>query len=589
VEIKPVSKKWDFLFIILLVGISLLYSYYQVMFMRPWSIHQWRQCDGLSVALNYYYDGMHFFHPSIHFVGPFNDSSACPSEFPVIYYAVAILWKVFGYHEFIFRLVEITIAFAGLYALFKLVKELLNDGLWAILVSIFLFSSPIIAYYGSSFLIDLPAFSFALIAWYFFFKFYRNEKSYDYIIAMLFFMLAGLIKVTALLSFVPIVFAYLIELPGLYAFKRGKKMFKKPLMQGVSLLLVVLAVVAWEKYAIYYNDKHFNSIFLTQILPIWTSTTDERWTIFRALFNVLLPQYFNMPCLVGIMILFLILLLFQKKVNRFLLLLSISVFAGSVIYILLWFRLFNVHDYYLINPLVFIPLILITFLSFLKKEFPAVFNSIKIKIVASVVVIFSVYYCAVHTQIKYHSSYSLAKYSFLLTKEEIGFSDWYNFDYDLRFGELETITPYLRSIGISRTEKVISIPDYSPNISLYLMDQKGFTDMGHSYGDNEEALLKKYCDLGAKYMVVNNEDMLKFQWLKPFISNPVAQYKNIHIYSISNGIGMRIVENIKGRIRGDSAWVSKVAASAKRQEISLDSALTQDADWVLQHEISPRF
>ena len=36
------------------------------------------------------------------------------------------------------------------------------------------------------------------------------------------------------------------------------------------------------------------------------------------------------------------------------------------------------------------------------------------------------------------------------------------------YKDLEDITPYLRSLGIERTDKVISLPDGSFNISLYL-------------------------------------------------------------------------------------------------------------------------
>jgi hypothetical protein len=528
---KQISKKWDFLFFILLISAGLLYSYYQVLFMRPYSIHQWRQCDGLSFALNYYYDGMHFFSPTIHYSGA-ADGRACPSEFPIIYYVAALLWKIFGYHEFIYRLEEIFLGFTGFYFLFKLAKKILKDGFWAILVSLFLFSSPIVAYYSPSFISDFPALCFLLIAWYFFYRFYKEEKNRDCSIAMLFFALAGLVKITALISFVPIVLIYLIELTGLYAFKDGEKIFKKPLIGGILLGTVLVLIMSWVKFIYYYNTKYFSTIFLTQPAPFWNATTEDRWRIMRALYNDLLPQFMNMPCLMGVFILFLFILVFNKRINKFLLWLCIGVFMGSITYIILWFQVLDVHDYYFIVLLIFIPLVLLTFLSFIKKEYPAVLTSGKIKLISAIIVVFSIYACAVKTQLKYSSSYGLAKYSFLTTQEEIGFRDWYTDDYEAHFGGLETITPYLRSLGISRTDKVLSIPDHSFNITLYLMDQKGYTDFGYQLDDNEGNFFADVIKKGVKYLVINDPEVLKMPWIQPFIAQKMGKYKNVTIYRL---------------------------------------------------------
>jgi len=38
----------------------------RIFFKRPQSIHQWRQCDCLSITMNYFQDNNSFFEPSIH-------------------------------------------------------------------------------------------------------------------------------------------------------------------------------------------------------------------------------------------------------------------------------------------------------------------------------------------------------------------------------------------------------------------------------------------------------------------------------------------------------------------------------------------
>jgi hypothetical protein len=73
--------------------------------MRPSSVHQWRQAACLSLADNYYEGNWNLFEPSMHIQFSDNGTSGkSAGEFPLLYYIVAILWKIFGKHEFIFRL-----------------------------------------------------------------------------------------------------------------------------------------------------------------------------------------------------------------------------------------------------------------------------------------------------------------------------------------------------------------------------------------------------------------------------------------------------------------------------------------------------
>jgi hypothetical protein len=98
---------------------------------------------------------------------------------------------------------------------------------------------------------------------------------------------------------------------------------------------------------------------------------------------------------------------------------------------------------------------------------------------------------------------------------------------------METITPYLRSLGISRYDTVISIPDPSPNITLYLMDQKGFTDFGFNNLKKEERL-SHFILLGAEYLIINNDSITNEGIIKPYIQNKIGSYQNVHIYKLDN-------------------------------------------------------
>lgn len=530
ITIPKVLKKRDTLFFILLVLISYLYSYQTILFLRPCSIHQWRQCDCLSIALNYYKEGMHFFSPSINLcIIPLKSGKTSTSECPLIYYAVALLWKVFGYHEFIYRLLDVTLAFAGLYALFKLTREILQDGVWALFVSLLLFTSPIFAVYANNFIVDVPALSFSLIAWYFFVRYYKTKRLFTFCIFLLFFLLAGLTKITALFSFIPLVVIFLWELFSKN--KNADKIFFKPLAQGLGMLFLLLIIGLWTSYSIYYNTIHSGGVFSTTIMPITGLTPGEIHTTLIKFYNNLLPQFFSFPVIFLSLALFFTIVINYRKINPFYYWVTIMFFTGSILYFLLWYKVFSVHDYYLVNLLVFIPFIFITFLLFLKENHPVIFQSIKVKIVSLLILIFNIYYCFVQVNIRYAPTHHLVRESFILDEETGRFWEWEHNEYRDHMMAAETVTPYLRSIGISRNDTVISIPDGSPNVSLYLMDVKGYTE--YEWGNiNDSTRMQNFIDAGAHYLIVNNPSMLQNNWLKPYLKNEMGVYKNITIYNL---------------------------------------------------------
>ena len=95
----------------------------------------------------------------------------------------------------------------------------------------------------------------------------------------------------------------------------------------------------------------------------------------------------------------------------------------------------------------------------------------------------------------------------------------------------ETVTPYLRSIGIKRTDIVVSVPDQSPNITLSLMDQKGFTSI-YSSDENLQDYLPKFIKRGAKYLIVKDPIILENKKLATFTKEKIGTFRNIQIYKL---------------------------------------------------------
>src|SRR6185312_8002295 len=122
-----------------------------------------------------------------------------------------------------------------------------------------------------------------------------------------------------------------------------------------------------------------------------------------------------------------------------------------------------------------------------------------------------------------------------INKQTRNFWEWLHYEYWRRMMAVETVTPYLRSIGISRNDTVISIPDGSPNISLYLMDVKGHSDYGYAQFKDSERI-KNFIDSGAHYLIISDSAILKSNLLKPYLKNKIGAYKNIAIYDLKKSI-----------------------------------------------------
>ena len=509
---NPKYSKW--IFLLLLILVSLFYQYHKILFLRPQGVHQWRQADCISFTMNYYKEGMHFFNPSIHNLISDNGTSGLTmGEFPALYYFNALLWKIFGPHEFICRLVNMLITFLGLFALFKIFEDVLKDSFWAIGLSLLFFTSPMYVYYSSNFLTNAPAFSLVLIAWYFFYQFYKNEKLIWLFGSLMILLLAALLKITASISFILLLFLFFIELFKLYKFKNGRKIFNKPQIQFIPFLIVLIGIVGWYYYTSIFNNIHGGKFTFNDLWPLWRMDAQEIKITLEGISMIWIYEYFNRTILYIALVLFIVNLFLYKKINKFLWISTLVIFTGVFLYLIFWFNALKNHDYYLINLLILLVSIFLSFFCYLRKTHFKVFNSLILKFVFLVFLISNIDYCEEHIRGR--------------------FSGWMNERHLQHFQALETITPYLRSLGIERTDKVISIPDISFNITLYLMDQKGWTDYGDINLNRSEKIAKKI-KLGAEYLIINDSTIYKEDNIQPYIKNKIGSYKNIDIYDLRN-------------------------------------------------------
>lgn len=508
---KP--KAYTYIFLATILMVSIFYGYPKIISLAPQSLHAWRQCDCLSITMNYYQDNLPFLNPAVHCQESDNGTSGHTiSEFPIIYYTVAQIWKITGQKEWIFRLLVLLLVFTGLFFLFKMTEDILKDSFLGIIVVLILFSSPMFVYYSNNFIANTPAMGISLVALWFFYRFYKSGKTIHLIMMAILYLLSGLLKITSSLTFVVVLFIYFSELIGLIHYKPGKeKIFNKPLLQAVPLLMVLAGLTMWYWFASHYNQSHGAGYFLIGILPIWKANQHQIHTIITLVHDFWYKQY-HMPFTLFISgIILLTVAVFNRKIPRLFVTFTLLLFVGMSMYLVLFFKVLSHHDYYLINLLIGVVFIFISGFLLLKQSLPKIYYAPVFRIILIIFVLANISYAGKNIRMRYNG--------------------WPNTDYKKYYEALDEIPPYLRSIGIHRDDKVISLPDPSWNVSLYLMDQKGWTAIGGK-GKGKDRI-EYFKSKGAKYLIIFDPKVYQDEYISDYIQHKVGKYKNVDIYSLT--------------------------------------------------------
>jgi len=500
---------------VILLSIILLfayfYNYHEIIKYRPQGVHQWRQCDCLSLTSNFYSGEADFFHPEIHNLLKDNEGRTA-SEFPLIYYLVSLFWKLFGKHEWIFRLMNFMISVIAMLALLKVFEHILKDSFWSIFSVSLLFTSGIFAYYSLNFLMNTTAFSFALIGWYFFFKFYHGGKQWLLYLMFLFFLLGGLLKASSLISFVALSGVFVFEWLGFFPMNRDHQIFKNKLVFIVPAIILMAFIYLWISYAQAYNHTWNSGVFLLGILPIWDMSGEQIIEVLDHVFSRWINGYFFWPTQIFFILALISTWIFWKKAEKSLLLLSGLMTIGFVSFIVLFFGALKNHDYYVIDLLILSVFIMLTFFTLLlrNRKRLAIIDLTIIKVIAVVLLIVNMS----NTTREIHRRYSAVR----------------NIQKNEMYGYLD-IEPFLDSLGIDASKKVISASDRTINISLYLMNRKGWCRYGTNMEDS--AAVADRIKRGAEYLLYHKEiDFEKNSHWTHFIKEELGVHENVTVCKI---------------------------------------------------------
>ena len=494
---------------------------------RPHPVHIWRNADCLSLTLNYYDDGMVFSEPAIHnYISDNESSGKTAGEFPGWYYLMAMIWKVFGVSEGLYRFMVGALFVLSLLILQRALQKVLGV-FWSIAIATWLFCQPALIYYGFAFLSNVPALSFALIATAYFIRYALKQKQRYLIWTAVFFALGGLLKVTALLLFFTIGSLLVLEWLGV-KLKEGGRLFPKPLKSLGILALTFIPTIAWYAWAAWYNDIHKGKYTFNGVWPLWEADADLIERTLRGIVDFVGWQIMSpVNWFLAIAATF-IPLIFAKRIPRFLWITPIILFLGCLLYSVLWFQAWKDHDYYFLNLYVW-PALSITMLIALVNHLGSTQLQHWVKGAFVLLLIWSAWYAQEHLQLKHWPSYE--KDYFTASQKVEDNLKFYFWDHERHERGLFYIEPELERVGVSEDDLVISIPDASFSITLYLMDRKGWTNFNDRNRTPEDVY--KFIGKGANYLVVNEPEYeTKFPWVKEFMAYPVLHHESIRVFDL---------------------------------------------------------
>jgi hypothetical protein len=491
-------------FFLLIICTGLFYGYHDILFYRPVSLNVWRQTDCASVALNYYQSDMNFFHPEVH-ENLYAGRGYAVEELPWISYLAAVLYKLFGFHEWFYRGIVLSLFILGIFSVFKITGLVIRDTFISFIISFLLFSCPVLIYYGNNFLPNVPALALELLALWMFLKFYYQREYRYFIASIIIYVLCGLTKVSSMISYVAVMVLFVVEMVKPDLMSEPVKIFRRRLRSGFILALVAVVNFSWYMWANYFNNYlHPNHLFLVGILPIWKMTGYQINMTFNQQLYFWSYCYFFPPTEVLIVLLTIFFFIYIKYTDRIIAWITTLLLIGCLCFAALFYQVFALHDYYTICMYTYPVMLLVSCFQILKNRFPKFFYNIFFRISMAVYVVICIIY-ARHTLIdRYYNEF--------------------NQGYEMTMYDPH-LYRYIDSLNIHRTDNVVIVNDPSPNTALYLMNLRGWTSFGKN---TDEMDLKAFQSWQIKYLIVIDSNYLKRPFVQPYLKNKFGEYNGVY-------------------------------------------------------------
>ncbi len=319
------------LLVVILLHVGLHLKYIPL---PPGGFHLWRQTQGLAVARNFHEEGMNIFKPRVDNRG--NLSGITGMEFPLVNFLAACHYKVFGFSHAGSRLVILLFSVAAIVFCFLFFRQLLAEPLAALLASFCLAFSPLFGYYALVMMPDIPMLAWLFASLFFLRKWAGEPRRLFFFWALFCLAMAGLLKVSALF-----VAAYFLRV--IWQARKGGSTF----WRLASLALALLLVLLWYLYAMHLSGAYGNFDF--RLNPEWQRGLKGSLGVLVTVFFKWLPGFFVSVIQLPLLLLGLVILARDKgsAARDF----AVFFLAGFLVYAVMFYPMFTMHDYYMIPAL----------------------------------------------------------------------------------------------------------------------------------------------------------------------------------------------------------------------------------------------
>jgi hypothetical protein len=308
----------------------------------------WRQCDGLMIARNFYEHNPNIFYPTMDIAG--DKTGITGSEFPLFNYLIYVVSLLFGYSSWYGRIINLIISSLGTFYFYRLIAKYFNPQ--AAFYSTILLLVSLWFGYARITIPDTFAASLCLISIYYGLLFMESGGALKFFIFFLLALCGCLVKISA---------AVLLTIFAIPFFSKSPPINRK-IWFALAAGFILIAVYAWYFYWVPYLNTisgfppHY---FMGQKLSDGIEQLKANWE--RALYH-----FYYTPLKYTGFIVFLFCLFLTVKNKHWLTLLAFTLPFCSFLYIILVAgHNFTVNSYYplmLVPPMAFIAGYGLTFL-----------------------------------------------------------------------------------------------------------------------------------------------------------------------------------------------------------------------------------
>jgi hypothetical protein len=358
-----IHTKYTLYFLLISLTTAYCNQYSKWLTLPPAATHQWRQSDGEALAYHYA-QNPDISNPQVFNLSYTGDAHAV-GELPILYWISGAITRYIGAPAYPLRWLSLLWMMAGFWTFGWMILQQSKAPFLSALSAGLLMTSPIVGYYGVSFLPDMPAFCIILMMSASLWQAETRQKMTWLWVAAVLAALGILLKMS--LAILPIALALTWVIGNDKQIWPKESIWDKKELFG-AIAMVFLAVLMGRWWISDYNAQHHATYFFADIRPIWKYDLSAIGLILAGIIGFGLPAFASIGLYLAV---FRSIGFCQKNWQ------NLSFFGqktllftilGCFCYLLLWFRMLKEHDYYWVCLLVFPALLLFLSIPFALKN-----------------------------------------------------------------------------------------------------------------------------------------------------------------------------------------------------------------------------